>query len=164
VAGYSDPGSILADILGCANDYLGCPNTKTHTGTIGSGVVIDCACPEGCVLRVEDEGWYTREGMVSLNRIGGRCVPLVARVALTYLECFPTTTVKGAAVSAADLTAQGNALQDTMWGTVRQLSCCDDSRQWRFVSADSLAPEGNCAGFLIRLEADFQLCECPEVS
>ena len=153
---YDSPTSALAAIVECLAGVC----DRVHVGALGTGETLDC-CP-GCLLRVETGGLRVRDGLPrSMYEVVKGCQPMVLDVVITYSECFATSTKQGATRTVAALTADGTALINSWWSTLRTLSCCKPfSTAARFVSIADAPPAGNCAGWVMQIEVDVQMCGC----
>lgn len=154
-AGFASPAAALAQIVECLDGFC----ERVHSGSFGSGASIDC-CP--CLLRVETAGARQIEGPVSLVANVGKCHTLILDIAITYSECFAVLTKSSNPMPIADMTSQGLDMMQSWWTALQMLSCCEPSNQMlRFASIVELAPEGQCASWVMMLECDIKFCSCP---
>lgn len=155
-SGFASPTAALAAVVECLGT-LG-DGQRTHIGSAGTGETLDCC--DGCLLRVETGLLRPALGPVSMVNLV-KCNALVLDIAVIFKTCFSAHTKAGGARPMAELTEEGLALVVQKWETVRALACCAPTNQnLRLVSADDVAPIGNCAGWQLQLEATVAMCGC----
>lgn len=159
--GFTDPATALARIVDillpvCVTGDDG-KEPIVHTGSYNSGATIDC-CTGACVLRVEEVDITPVDGEVSLRR---PCRQLRMDVDVIYSQCFMSNTKSGRARAPEDLTEDGMELVTSGWDALEKLKCPEfPYNDWiKFVSLSTDGPEGNCAGWSMRLAVDIKFCD-----
>lgn len=155
MSGYTSPVEALTALGNC----LGGACDRIHYGSFGSGETLPC-CPT-CLLRIETSGLRVRDGLPkSLVNVSRGCKPLILDVVLNYRQCFALFTGNSAKPRTIDqLTAQGGEIIDSWWDALATIGCCPTLNQAaRFVTANDVAPDGQCAGWTMQLEIDVSLC------
>jgi len=156
VTGFATPTAALAQIVECLDGF--CP--RVHVGSRDTGLTIDCCATDNCLLRVEDGGVHVGQGARSLAMVG-KCLPLVLDVTVVYRVCFQSSTPQGTPRPIDALTAEGTAITTSWMEALSLLACCKPWNQHlRLVQVLTDAPEGNCAGWTMTLEADLSICGC----
>lgn len=165
---FTSPTAALRAVATCL-----APMTRRpiHVGLMDSGLTLDCCC-DGCdgpLIRVESLTTRPKpnragaDGTVSLYRLSkNRCEDLILDLVVVYRACWTSFDGDGPeAVPVETATKQGTAFVDSWWKALGHLACCEASNQFvRFQSAQDDAPDGGCAGWTMRLEADLGLCSC----
>lgn len=164
-AAFPSPAHAVNAVVVC----LGPLSDRVHTGSLNSGRTLPC-CPTS-LLRVETNGAQPAMGTALLGKHG--CHDLVVNIVVTYTDCFQVHTKDGKSRSLDDLSADGMTMMLSWWRAYRLLRCCtpdqrddvDDrfNQRLRFVSVSETGVEGQCAGWVMNLEADITMCDCDEL-
>jgi hypothetical protein len=158
---FESPEAALDAVAAC----LAKTSDRIHKGLLNTGEGLEC-CP-GQLLRVEsstlrpvDGGAITLYGLAR-----NRCKDLVMEIVVTYAECWQAYDGDGPeAIPIANATSAGVALMDTWWVALQRLACCTGTNQLvRFLNVQDRPPDGPCAGWEMRLEADVSICDCSAV-
>lgn len=158
---FASPTAALEAIAVCLDDV----SNRIHTGAAETGATLDCCCDEcdGPLLRIESSTSRAKKGVASLYHMSrNRCEDIVLDIVVTYRTCFESFDGDGPdPVTLSNATTQGMALVTAWWEALELLVCCTGTNQdVRFQTGQDDPPDGGCAGWTLRLEADVSICGC----
>lgn len=160
MGGFPSPEAALFQIRDCLAGTF-CGTASVLVGAAGTGGSLPCCQNKACgLLRIESVAIVPPpdRGSVALVRPG--CRPLILNIQVIWSQCFAVfRDGSGNARPVPDLQESGLTLVASWWSALKAIRSCEPWNQnIRLLSANDDPPDGGCAGWTMRLEADLLFC------